>query len=85
MSEKLKKGQTAPMVNERVKICIKLIDPFPNHPFYVLDDEEMYELTASIRKFGLIMPILVRQKNDRFELILGHRRLHACRNLGMTK
>lgn len=64
---------------------MKLIDPFPNHPFYVFDDEEMYDLTESIWKYGLITPIIVRRKQERFELISGHRRVHACRNLGHSE
>ncbi len=82
MSEKLKKGQTTPLETDIRKISIKLIDGFPNHPFYVFDDDEMSDLTESIRKNGLISPVIVRQKADRFELISGHRRKHACELLG---
>lgn len=85
MTEKSPKGQTTPLENVTVKINMKLIDPFPNHPFYVIDDDEMYELTESIRKNGLITPIIVRQKNERYELIAGHRRKHACESLGHTE
>lgn len=85
MNENPKNGQTTPLENETVKISMKLIDPFPNHPFYILDDEEMYELTESIRRHGLISPIIVRRKEDRFELIAGHRRIHACVNLGHSE
>lgn len=67
MNKNLKNGQITPLENETVKIRMKLIDPFPNHPFYVLDDEEMCELTESIRRHGLISPIIVRRKQDRFE------------------
>ena len=82
MSEKLKKGQTAPLETDIRKISINLIDGFPNHPFYVFDDDEISDLTGSIRKNGLISPVIVRQKADRFELISGHRRKHACELLG---
>lgn len=85
MSEKSKKEQTIPLESETVKISIKLIDPFPNHPFYVFDDDEMYELTESIRKHGLITTIIVRRKQERFELVSGHRRVHACNNLGHSE
>ena len=47
MSEKLKKGQTAPLETDIRKISIKLIDGFPNHPFYVFDDDEMSDLTPT--------------------------------------
>ena len=85
MTENLKKGQNTPLENQSIKISMRLIDPFPNHPFYVLDDDEMYELTESIRKHGLITPIIVRKHNDRFELIAGHRRKHACESLGHSE
>ena len=82
MSEKLKKGQTAPLETDIRKISINLIDGFPNHPFYVFDDDEMSDLTESIRRNGLLSPVIVRKKADRFELISGHRRKHACELLG---
>ncbi len=82
MAEKMQKGQTSPLVSATEKICIKLIDAFPNHPFYIFDDNEMYDLAESIRKNGLISPIIVRRKGDRYEMISGHRRKHACELLG---
>ena len=82
MAEKTQKGQTSPLVSVTEKICIKLIDAFPNHPFYIFDDNEMNDLTESIRKNGLISPIIVRRKGDRYEMISGHRRKHACELLG---
>lgn len=82
MTEKMQKGQTTPLVSATEKISMKLIDAFPNHPFYVFDDDEMRELTESIRKNGLISPLIVRRKGDRYELISGHRRKHACELLG---
>ena len=85
MSEKLKKGQIAALETDIRKFSIKLIDGFSNHPFYVFDDDEMSDLTESIRKNGLISPVIVRQKADRFELISGHRRKHACDLLGHDK
>ncbi|UKI19730.1 MAG: hypothetical protein L6V89_00400 [Oscillospiraceae bacterium] len=59
MSEKLKNGQTAPLETDIRKISIKLIDGFPNHPFYVFDDDEMSDLTESIRRNGLISPVIL--------------------------
>lgn len=82
MAAKTQKGQTTPLVSATEKICIKLIDAFPNHPFYIFDDNEMCDLTESIRKNGLISPIIVRRKGDRYEMISGHRRKHACELLG---
>lgn len=56
---------------------MKLIDDFPNHPYYVFDDQDMADLVESIRKNGLISPVIVRKKDDRYELISGYRRKHA--------
>jgi ParB family chromosome partitioning protein len=66
------------------EISIDKIDPFPDHPYQVRDDEDMEQLVASIADRGLITPILVRKMyHGRYELISGHRRLHACKKLGM--
>ena len=72
------------MPKEIQEIPISLIDPFPNHPFKVRDDEDMNALIESIRSKGVIVPCLVRPKKDgRYELISGHRRMHACKSLGL--
>ena len=81
-AEKMKNRQTNPLAFTGEKISIKLIDDFPNHPFYVFDDDDMAELTESIRKNGMISPLIVRKKGERYELISGHRRKHACELLG---
>ena len=68
------------------EISIDKIDPFPDHPYKVLDDGDMEQLAESIRAKGLISPLLVRKMyHGRFELVSGHRRLFACRKLGMDK
>jgi ParB family chromosome partitioning protein len=60
-------------------IPISEIDDFPEHPFKVIMDESMQEMADSIKKFGVITPAVVRQKEDgRYELISGHRRKTAC-------
>ena len=59
-------------------IDLTLIDDFPNHPFKVKDDEEMLELADSVANNGVLLPALVRPKdNGRFEMISGHRRKRA--------
>ena len=59
-------------------IDLTLIDDFPNHPFKVKDDEEMLELGDSVANNGVLLPALVRPKdNGRFEMISGHRRKRA--------
>ena len=66
------------IAGEIQELDISLIDAFPNHPFKVVDDEKMIELTESIADNGLLLPVLVRPKEDgRYEMISGHRRLRA--------
>ena len=68
------------------EIDISLIDDFKDHPFKVLDNDELKSLSESIRVSGVLSPVIVRQKEDgRFEMISGHRRKFACQKLGMTK
>ncbi len=61
-----------------VDIDINLIDDFPNHPFKVIDNEEMQQMKESIEENGVLVPVIVRQKeNGRYEMISGHRRKFA--------
>ena len=62
------------------------LHPFEDHPFKVLDNEEMEKIVESIRKFGVLTPALARPLEDGgYELISGHRRLAACQQLGIEK
>lgn len=62
------------------------IHPFPNHPFKVLDDEKMDTLVESIRENGILNPVIVRpDQNGDYEMISGHRRLHAAGIVGLNK
>ena len=62
------------------------IHAFPNHPFKVLDDERMDMLVESIRENGILNPVIVRpDKNGDYEMISGHRRLHAASIVGLSK
>ena len=64
-------------------IPLSEIDGFPNHPFQVREDEDMFQLVESIKERGVITPATVRQKEDgRYELISGHRRKKACELAG---
>ena len=59
---------------------------FQDNPFQVRDDEGMELLVQSIREFGVMTPIVVRPvKEDGYEVISGHRRLHACRRAGIEE
>lgn len=67
-----------------IEIEIKRIVPFQNHPFKVKDDEKMEELIESIRLQGILTPVLVRPDDtDGYEMISGHRRMHAAQRLGL--
>ena len=58
---------------------------FPNHPFKVRDDEAMQETAESIRQYGVLVPAIVRPREDGgYELIAGHRRKHACELAGLS-
>lgn len=66
------------------EIPIEEIDDFPNHPYKVKDDEDMFNLMESIRDNGVLTPATVRKKEDgRYEMLSGHRRKRACELLGM--
>ena len=65
-------------------IPLSEIDDFPDHPYRVLDDEDMQALMDSISERSVITPAMVRQKeNGRYEVISGHRRKRACEKLGL--
>ncbi len=68
------------------EIEIRRIHSFPNHPFKVLDDDKMESLVDSIRENGILNPVIVRpdQTGD-YEMISGHRRLHAAGIVGLVK
>ena len=72
---------------ERVQsLPLDRLEPFPNHPFKVIDDDKMLETVESIKEWGVLVPILVRPKNDgNFEIVSGHRRHHASQLAGLTE
>ena len=75
---------TQPVQENVQSIPIKEIQPFRNHPFTVADNEDMAKIVESIGKVGTITPLLARPLPDGgYELISGHRRLEACRKLGL--
>ncbi len=72
---KLEKVQNIPLED---------LQPFENHPFKVADDEEMKQMIESIERVGTISPALARPlDNGKYELISGHRRLAACKAVGL--
>ena len=63
---------------------INLLQPFEDHPFKVNDNEEMDQLVWSILTQGLLTPLVVRPlPTGKYEVISGHRRLHACKKAGI--
>ena len=72
---KLEKVQNIPLED---------LQPFENHPYKVADDEEMKQMIESIERVGTISPALARPlDNGKYELISGHRRMAACKALGL--
>ena len=74
-------------VNSQETVCtvpISLIDDFAEHPFQVRDDEDMERLIQSIDNNGVLNPVILRKNGERYELIAGHRRKHACLRLGIS-
>ena len=68
-----------------MEIEINKIHAFKNHPFKVLDDEKMQDLIESVKLSGVLTPVLLRvDNNDEYEMISGHRRLHAAKMAGLT-
>ena len=72
------------MKAQAANLPIENLKPFEGHPFQVKDDAEMDQLVFSILTQGLLTPISVRPiENGEYEVISGHRRLHACRKAGI--
>ena len=70
-----------------VAIPVEKLHPFTGHPFKVKDDEEMNTLIESIQTQGILSPLIVRpiENTDEYEVVSGHRRLHAARKAGITE
>ena len=69
---------------QAMQLPVNKLRPFEGHPFQVKDDTEMDQLVWSILTQGLLTPISVRpMENDEYEVISGHRRLHACQKAGI--
>ena len=69
---------------QAMQLPVEKLRPFEGHPFQVKDDAEMEQLVWSILTQGLLTPITVRPlSNDEYEVISGHRRLHACQKAGI--
>ena len=73
--------------NQPVNIPVEKLRPFEGHPFKVKDDEEMNTLIESVQTQGILSPMIVRpiESTDEYEVISGHRRLHAAVKAGITE
>ena len=82
-NEQTRQEETA----ERVQlISVDFMDSFPNHPFKILDDDKMRDTMESIKQNGVLVPAIVRPKqNGRYEMISGHRRHYACMLAGIKE
>lgn len=73
--------------NQPVNIPVEKLRPFEGHPFKVKDDEEMNTLIESVQTIGILSPLIVRpiESTEEYEVISGHRRLHAAVKAGITE
>lgn len=73
--------------NQPVNIPVEKLRPFEGHPFKVKDDEEMNTLIESVQTQGILSPLIVRpiENTEEYEVISGHRRLHAAVKAGITE
>lgn len=70
-----------------VNIPVEKLRPFAGHPFKVKDDEEMNTLIESVQTQGILTPLIIRpiEITDEYEVVSGHRRLHAAQKAGITE
>lgn len=86
MSQRLRKEQEEKEPKPK-SIPLEHLHPYPDHPYKVLDDDSMESLTQSILERGVLTPILVRERDHdpyEYDIIAGHRRVHAARKAGLT-
>jgi ParB family chromosome partitioning protein len=77
--------ESAPITEETNEVPLGLIDPGTFQPRTVFDEVKLEELAKSIRANGVVQPVLLRRKGDRFELIAGERRWRAAQLAGLSK
>ena len=72
---------------KQTNIAVSKLRPFENNPYQVRDDAEMNTLIESIQMQGVLSPLIVRpiENTDEYEVISGHRRLHAAQKAGITE
>ena len=72
---------------KQTNIAVSKLHPFENNPYQVRDDDEMNALIESIQAQGILSPLIIRpiENTDEYEVISGHRRLHAAQKAGITE
>ena len=76
--------QQPPQEEVVVRLPLTDLHPFPDHPFQVRDDEEMRETIQSVKEYGVIVPAIVRPREEGgYEIVAGHRRKYACEQAGL--
>ena len=77
-------AQQPPQEEVVVRLPLTDLHPFPDHPFQVRDDEEMKETIQSVKEYGVIVPAIVRPREEGgYEIVAGHRRKYACEQAGL--
>ncbi|MBQ7301293.1 MAG: ParB/RepB/Spo0J family partition protein [Clostridia bacterium] len=67
-----------------IQLSLIELHPFPDHPFQVRDDDTMRETVESIKEYGVLVPAIVRPREEGgYEIVAGHRRKHACELAGL--
>ena len=67
-----------------MQLPLSELHPFPEHPFQVRDDDAMRDTAESIKEYGVLVPAIVRPREEGgYEIVAGHRRKHACELAGM--
>ena len=82
------KNETATLKSKSLIIKLEDLVPFKDHPYKVIENESMTELTESISEHGILNPLLVRPlegEDGKYEIISGHRRFYAAQKLGLKK
>lgn len=80
-----KKDNTPPGTSKPVMVSIGKVEPNRNQPRQTFDEEKLTELAESIRQNGILSPLLVQEKENRYEIIFGERRWRAARKAGLKE
>ncbi len=78
-------AQVAEPAGPTTTVAVDRVDPNPHQPRQDVDEAELEHLAASIREHGILQPLVVRPRGDRYELVAGERRLRAARTAGLAE